>query len=387
MDLNKMRGLIKGLEQIREDTGKVVMSLEEASELNSQGINEYKKQNYGKAFEYFLEAAKNDDAWGMYNVGTAYRDAEGVNLDLEKAFFWIKKAAQKGIVDAMFETGKMYYRGEGTKKDVIQSFAWCKKAAEDKKEPHAWAMNWVGHFYHDGEGVMQDLENAARYHMMAMKEGITDSVFALAFMYAYGEGVEHNPERAIGLCDLVINTAKENDDSELLNNATVILRRLAHIFNEEYEYLSKREINSGELVSEETQELYRKYLDCLKRAGELGNVEAKKEFDKEVDSCFITTAVCSSFGKADDCYELSMFRKFRDKWLINQPDGESLITEYYNIAPRIVRKINTLETSKEIYMSIWEKYLKICLFYIEQEKFMECKERYILMIKDLINRF
>ena len=37
--------------------------------------------------------------------------------------------------------------------------------------------------------------------------------------------------------------------------------------------------------------------------------------------CFITTAVCEFQGKADDCYELTTFRKFRDDWLAKAPGG------------------------------------------------------------------
>lgn len=44
--------------------------------------------------------------------------------------------------------------------------------------------------------------------------------------------------------------------------------------------------------------------------------------------CYITTAVCEFYGKPDDCYELTEFRKFRDEWLALQPDGELLIKNY-----------------------------------------------------------
>ncbi|GHU54664.1 hypothetical protein FACS1894132_09650 [Clostridia bacterium] len=56
--------------------------------------------------------------------------------------------------------------------------------------------------------------------------------------------------------------------------------------------------------------------------------------------CYITTAVCTSLEKPDDCYELTLLRNFRDTFLKNQPDGETLIKPYYEDAPRIVDKIN-----------------------------------------------
>ncbi len=68
---------------------------------------------------------------------------------------------------------------------------------------------------------------------------------------------------------------------------------------------------------------------------------------KNSSGCFITTAVCLSMGKADDCEELIAMRLFRDKWLQNQPDGAELIEDYYRTAPAIVeKKISSLTGSQ-----------------------------------------
>ena len=103
--------------------------------------------------------------------------------------------------------------------------------------------------------------------------------------------------------------------------------------------------------------------------------------------CFITTAVCGSFGKPDDCYELTSFRKFRDNWLVKETDGKSLIAEYYEIAPKIVEKINKLANAKEVYRSIWDNYLKPCLSHIEQGSFAKCKELYVRMVRELAKKY
>ena len=44
--------------------------------------------------------------------------------------------------------------------------------------------------------------------------------------------------------------------------------------------------------------------------------------------CFITSAVCLSSGKPDDCEELRVMRTFRDMWLRKQPFGEAEIDDY-----------------------------------------------------------
>ena len=105
------------------------------------------------------------------------------------------------------------------------------------------------------------------------------------------------------------------------------------------------------------------------------------------EACFITTAICNSFGKSDDCFELTAFRKFRDTWLVAQPDGKTLIAEYYAIAPRIVENINHLVNAKKIYETIWQKYLAPCLKFIERGDNLSCKQKYIEMVRDLKGRY
>ena len=41
--------------------------------------------------------------------------------------------------------------------------------------------------------------------------------------------------------------------------------------------------------------------------------------------CYITTAVCKSLNKPDDCYELNLLREYRDQYLMRTKDGEILV--------------------------------------------------------------
>jgi hypothetical protein len=102
--------------------------------------------------------------------------------------------------------------------------------------------------------------------------------------------------------------------------------------------------------------------------------------------CFITTATLQALGKnetADDCYELNLFRQYRDNYLLSTPEGYQLVEEYYRISPFIVEKINAQPNKEEIYQHLWEKYLKPCLREIEQENFERVKEIYIQMVEEL----
>lgn len=103
--------------------------------------------------------------------------------------------------------------------------------------------------------------------------------------------------------------------------------------------------------------------------------------------CYITTAVCKTLNKPDDCYELTTLRQFRDIWLSNQIDGTKLINNYYETAPKIVTIINYLDNSKDIYHNLYNKYILECINYIEQNKFDECKNTYINMMNYLIKEY
>lgn len=99
--------------------------------------------------------------------------------------------------------------------------------------------------------------------------------------------------------------------------------------------------------------------------------------------CYITTAVCESLHKPDDCYELSLLRGYRDTYLVEQPGGQDLIREYYDVAPTIVKHINRRSDRADIYDQIWKQYLQPCIHLIEEGKDDICREVYQTMVYDL----
>lgn len=99
--------------------------------------------------------------------------------------------------------------------------------------------------------------------------------------------------------------------------------------------------------------------------------------------CFITTAVCESFAKPDNCYELTAFRNFRNNWLAKQPEGKNIIDQYYDVAPGIVAAIDKNPNRNAIYAGIWKDYLSDCLSFIENRQFGKCKDLYMKMVNDL----
>lgn len=111
----------------------------------------------------------------------------------------------------------------------------------------------------------------------------------------------------------------------------------------------------------------------------------EKGFHKKF--CYITTAVCDTFGKADSCYELTVLRDYRDHYLASLPDGEALIQKYYDVAPTIVKHINQSDDANEVYQAIWSTYLQPCISMIENQKMEDCRALYEEMVYTLRDKY
>ena len=103
--------------------------------------------------------------------------------------------------------------------------------------------------------------------------------------------------------------------------------------------------------------------------------------------CFITTAVCKSEGKADDCRELTALRAFRDGYMVSTEQGRALIAEYYDIAPMIVACIDYADDSAVRYAELRSRYITPCIRDIEAGRMDACQARYIEMVRALRDRY
>ena len=117
--------------------------------------------------------------------------------------------------------------------------------------------------------------------------------------------------------------------------------------------------------------------------------ELKSASAKEINAgfryrfCYITTAVCESRHKPDDCYELSLLRSFRDNYLLQSAEGEAMVHEYYDVAPSIVKHIGKRADCDKIYEGIWQQYLSPCIRLIESGQNEECVDLYKHMVYEL----
>lgn len=103
--------------------------------------------------------------------------------------------------------------------------------------------------------------------------------------------------------------------------------------------------------------------------------------------CYITTAVCQSLHKGDDCEELVLLRDYRDSYLMEMSNGQEVIREYYDVAPTIVKHINRRKDSPQIYRNIYDNYLGRCIELIRQGKKEQCRKVYTAMVYDLEEKY
>ncbi len=102
--------------------------------------------------------------------------------------------------------------------------------------------------------------------------------------------------------------------------------------------------------------------------------------------CFITTATCHQEGKADDCYELTAFRTFRDGWLRDN-GGEELIRQYYDLAPTLVTLMDHCDDPHACYAELRHSYLTPCLEALEQGDPIRCRDTYVRMVQTLCHKY
>lgn len=142
----------------------------------------------------------------------------------------------------------------------------------------------------------------------------------------------------------------------------------------------------GDFSKELIESIIKKWNETFKQNIKLGTfAEINAGFRRKL--CYVTTAVCQSLGKNEDCEEIKLLKNYRDTYLISEPDGRELIDTYYDIAPTIVNRINKCSDSEKIYEQIYKNYISPCIGYIEAERLSDCKELYVNMMHSLKTKY
>lgn len=73
--------------------------------------------------------------------------------------------------------------------------------------------------------------------------------------------------------------------------------------------------------------------------------------------CFITTAVCESWGLADDCHALTVLRAFRDSYMQATPERRALVAVYYATAPGFVARIHARSDASAVFDTMRDSFI------------------------------
>lgn len=311
-----------------------------------------------EAMKWYRKAAALGDSDAMTRLGLGYIFEYGASKDIKEGMKCLHKAVDCGNSNAMYSIGLLYLNGIGVEENREKTMEWLNSAA---KAGSCNAMIMLGAMYFKGEQVPQNYVKALKYYRQAADAGDIQAMNNIGVMIMQGQGAPQDYKEAMKW----LKKAADAGHGSAMGNLG-------------WMYYNGQGV---EFDPKKAREWYQKaiYAGCVEAEAQL------KKIDK--GACFITTAVCCSLQKPDDCYELTSFRAFRDGWLSEQPDGAALIDEYYAVAPPIVRAIDALPDAKEIYRSIWDNYLFPCLALLEAKNMRGCKEAYKKMVLDLKKKF
>jgi len=102
-----------------------------------------------------------------------------------------------------------------------------------------------------------------------------------------------------------------------------------------------------------------------------------EDFDFDSTDCFLTTVCTQHKGLADDCYELTTLRSFRDSFVAQGKDGQELIEAYYGMGPEIVEGILKHPNRELILESMYEDLVQPTIKLIENDRISEARSFYI----------
>lgn len=103
--------------------------------------------------------------------------------------------------------------------------------------------------------------------------------------------------------------------------------------------------------------------------------------------CFITSAASCALNKGRDCDELNFLRKFRDEHIKTSVEGQALVNEYYNIAPKMIERIDLEEDASIIYANLWTAYIVPSVKEIQAGNWQRAQDIYVAMVVDLSKKY
>lgn len=124
-----------------------------------------------------------------------YYWGQGVPQDYRRALQLYLQAARLGDADAQYIAGGMYFKGQGTTADFQQAFKLLYQAARNgKSTPESQKL--LAQAFIVGDPVPKNYPEAVKWYQQAAVRGDRDAQNELAFLYFVGRGVEQDLAKA-----------------------------------------------------------------------------------------------------------------------------------------------------------------------------------------------
>jgi TPR repeat protein len=101
----------------------------------------------------------------------------------------IRPLAEQGDVRAQFNLATMNYNGQGVNQDLEEAAKWFRMAAE---QGDMQSERYLGFMYANGKGVARDDREAVKWYGRAAEQGDADAQVNLGVMYSASRGTSQN---------------------------------------------------------------------------------------------------------------------------------------------------------------------------------------------------
>lgn len=132
---------------------------------------EGKPENVFRAAQHIGYAAEKGVAAAQYDIAVMHQFGTGVTQDLVQASEWYNRAAAAGFVPAQYDYAVLLLKGLGLERDKPRAIPYLKAAAA-KGQPGA--QNRLANLYFEGAGVEKNLQEAAKWRLIAKRGGVAD---------------------------------------------------------------------------------------------------------------------------------------------------------------------------------------------------------------------
>lgn len=133
-----------------------------------------------KMLHHYQEAVLGEFAYAALNLGTIYYDGKLASRDFGKAYEYFGQAASWGLTAAHYSLGYMHERGEGVPRTPSEAAYHYRLAGLDG---HVQALQNLANLYLSGQGVALDLERAAFWLNQLVQRGNTEALASLADLF------------------------------------------------------------------------------------------------------------------------------------------------------------------------------------------------------------